>query len=279
MMNTLAGAHPMAMGDDGFMHPAPLVNAPMRGTESGGEGTAAGAIHAAYHVAAALVQRARTGQGAYIDVSGYEGVIAQAWVSATYALNESRITDRTTMPSSDGGEMTGALYQFYRCADDRNILFCCIEPKFWKNFCRAIDRPDLIESNRAVSGGGGPVDFGASQDALRHELQGIFDTRPLNEWMALAAEHDIAMGPAYKSIVEAAEDPQFKARGTLHTATHPKAGEYTFVREAGNVQGQPYEVRHHAPAYGQQTDELLGELGYSTSDIESLAAAGVITRG
>ena len=278
MMNTLAGAHPMEMGEDGFMHPAPSSNSPMRGTETGGEGTAAGAIHAAYHVAAALVQRARTGQGAYIDVSGFEGVVGQAWIAATYALNEARIADKSTMPASGGGEMNGALYQFYRCADNRNILFCCIEPKFWKNFCRAIDRPDLIELNRAVSGEGGPVDFGGSQRELRRELQRIFDTRTLEEWMNLAASHDIAMGPAYRSIVEAAEDPQFTARGTLHTATHPQAGEYTFVREVGNVAGQPYRVRHHAPAYGQQTDEILHELGYSTSDIDSLESAGVVTR-
>ena len=66
---------------------------------SGGEGTAAGAIHAAFHVAAALVQRDRTGEGCFIDVSGTEGVIAQAWIAATYTLNEHRINDRRSMPA------------------------------------------------------------------------------------------------------------------------------------------------------------------------------------
>ena len=62
MMDALAGAMPMAMGDDGFMHPAPHAG-PLSGMNTGGEGTAAGAIHAAFHVAAALVQRSRTGAG------------------------------------------------------------------------------------------------------------------------------------------------------------------------------------------------------------------------
>jgi crotonobetainyl-CoA:carnitine CoA-transferase CaiB-like acyl-CoA transferase len=277
MMNALAAATPMQRGNDGFLHPAKPTHAPMRGMESGGEGTAAGAIHAAFFVAAALVQRARTGEGAYIDVSGYEGVISQAWIAATYSVNEDRIADRSTMPASDQGEMTGALYQFYECADGHNLLFCCIEPKFWRNFCSAIARPDLLDANRAS--GGAEVDFGVGQDDLRRELQAIFETRPLSDWVALAASHDIAMGPAYRSLVEAADDPQFAARESFYTDVHPEAGEYTFVREAGIVAGQPYRIRHHAPRYGQNTSEVLEELGYSGHDIEQLLLTGAATGG
>jgi crotonobetainyl-CoA:carnitine CoA-transferase CaiB-like acyl-CoA transferase len=277
MMNALAAAAPMDMGEDGFLHNAKPEGAPMRGTETGGEGTAAGGIHGAYFVAAALVQRALTGEGAYIDVSGYEGVIAQAWISSTYWLNAHRITDRATLPASEGDEMTGALYQFYECADGRNILFCCIEPKFWKNFCTAIDRPDLLGANRAS--GGAEVDFGGGQDDLRRELQSIFRTRPMSEWVGLAVAHDIALGPAYRSLLEAAEDPHYLARQSFHTDVHPEAGEYTFVKEAGLVSGQPYRIRHHAPRYGEHTAEVLSELGYSGDDIDQLLAAGAATTG
>ena len=274
MMDALAGACPMTTGADGFLHPAPPADAPMRGTDTGGEGTAAGAIHAAFHVAAALVQRARTGEGAYIDVSGFEGVLAQAWISATYSLNQHRITDRSTLPASDGGEMTGALYQFYECADGRNLLFCCIEPKFWKNFCNAIDRPDLLAGNRAS--GGSQVDFGAGQDELRRELQSLFATRPLAEWVAVAAAHDIAMGPAYRSVLEAADDPHYASRGVFLTATHPEAGAYTFVKEAGAVAGQPYRIRHHAPTLGANSREILEELGFASAEIDDLTASGAV---
>jgi crotonobetainyl-CoA:carnitine CoA-transferase CaiB-like acyl-CoA transferase len=276
MMDALTGAYPRAMGDDGFLHPAPSVG-PMRGVETGGEGTAAGAIHAAFHIAAALVQRARTGEGAYIDISGAEGVISQAWIAATYALNEPRIADRSTMPDPKDGEMTGSTYQFYECADGQNILFCCIEPKFWKNFCAAIDRPDLLDGNRAS--GGAEVDFGMGRDDLRRELQSIFATKPLEEWVALAAGHDIAMGPAYRSVVDAAEDPHLMARGTFHADVHPVAGPYTFVKEAGIVAGQPYRIRHHAPALGAHSREILAELGFAEHETEALLAAGAVVAG
>lgn len=274
MMNALAGATPRVMGDDGFLHLAAGSGA-MGSMEAGGEGTAAGAIHAAYHVAAALVRRARTGEGAFIDISGADGVIAQAWIAATYALNDARITDRSSMPAAtDSGEMTGALYQFYACEDGLNLLFCCIEPKFWKNFCTAVDRPDLLSANKAT--GSTSVDFGADQAELRRELQRIFSTRPLSAWVELAAEHDIALGPAYRSLAEAAVDPHLLSRDTFHTAVHPVAGEYTYVTEAGLVQGQPYQLRHHAPAFGEHSVEILAELGLPQPEIDQLLASGAV---
>jgi crotonobetainyl-CoA:carnitine CoA-transferase CaiB-like acyl-CoA transferase len=259
MMDALAGAHPRRMGEDGFLHPSSHVG-PMRGVDTGGEGTAAGAIHAAFHVAAALVQRHRTGEGAFIDVAGTDGVIGQAWIAASYALNEHRITDDSTMPPITDGSLTGAKYQFYETADGKVLLFCCIEPKFWRNFCRAVGREDLSGRN-AGGGAGGPVDFGRDEDDLRRELQKIIGSRPLDEWTALAAEHDIALGPAPRSVVEAAEDPHVRGRGVIHTQEHPKVGEFTYVGEVGRVAGQPYRVRRPAPDLGEHTDEILADLG------------------
>jgi crotonobetainyl-CoA:carnitine CoA-transferase CaiB-like acyl-CoA transferase len=268
MMDALAGAYPRAMGSDGFLYPAPH-SGPMRGMDTGGEGTAAGAIHAAFHIAAALVQRERSGAGAFIDVSGTDGVLAQGWIAATYALNEQRITDRRTMPAVEDGALTGATYQYYETGDGQVVLFCCIEPKFWRNFCRAIGREDLLDRNTG-GGAAGPVDFGKNEEDLRHELQRIFHTRPLAQWTALAVEHDIALGPAYRTVVEAAADPHIVARGLIRTQTFDGVGEFTYIGEAGRVAGQPYAVRRPAPDLGQHTAEVLGELGYTTGDNATL---------
>jgi crotonobetainyl-CoA:carnitine CoA-transferase CaiB-like acyl-CoA transferase len=276
MMDALAGAHPRAMDEEGFLRPAPYTDL-MSGMASGGEGTAAGAIHAAFYVAAALAQRARTGEGAYVDVAGTDGVIRQAWIAATHTLNDHRITDRRSMPPVRGGQMHGATYQYYESRDGKNILFCCIEPKFWRNFCMAVGREDLIGANLGgTSDAASPVDFGNDQDELRHELQRIFHTRDLAEWMKVAAEHDIAMGPAYRSILESAQDPQVMSRSAIHVQAHRVVGEFTYVGEAGRVQGQPFHVRLPAPDLGEHTREVLIELGYTEAELEKLATVKVI---
>jgi len=240
MMNALAGA---------LLQPA---DAPMGGTASGGEGTAAGAVHAALHVSAALTYRHRTGEGCFIDVAGVDGVIAQSWIASTYALNDDRITDRSSLP---GGAM-GAKYAHYETKDGFGVLFCCIEPKFWANFCRAVERDDLIESHRE-----GAVDFGDPTDDLGAEIQRIIGARDLADWMVLAAERDIPMGPSYRGLAEAVDDAHLRTRGVIHEQDHPTLGRFTYIGEAGKVAGQPYRVRYPAPALGEHTDEILKELG------------------
>ncbi|MFO7161998.1 MAG: CaiB/BaiF CoA-transferase family protein [Mycolicibacterium hassiacum] len=274
MMNAAAGATPVEMGDDGLVRPYRGPQ-PFNGIASGGEGTAAGAAPAALHVAAALVQRQRTGKGCYIDVSASEAVVSSAWIAATYLLNDERVTDRSSLPAPvDPNGTTSAKYQFYRTADDKYVLFCCIEPAFWRNFCRLVGREDLIGES-----GSAPVDFAVTDDPeqkLRREIQKIIETRTQAEWTRLAAEHDLAIGPAVQQE-QLRSDPQFTARGAFVDAVHPVAGEFTHVTLPALVDGQrSTEIRRHAPALGEQTEEILGEIGLSAAEMAALREGGVI---
>jgi crotonobetainyl-CoA:carnitine CoA-transferase CaiB-like acyl-CoA transferase len=276
MMNAAAGATLMEMGDDGFVQPYRGPQA-FNGIASGGEGTAAGATFAALHVAAALVQRDRTGEGCYIDVAASEAVISSAWIAATYLLNDDKIADRRSLPAPiDPEGTTSAKYQFYRTSDNRYVLFCCIEPAFWRNFCKVAGREDLIDQQDS-----GPVDFAVASEpdqTLRREIQKIIETRTQAEWIKLAAQHDMAIGPALQHD-ELRGDPQLATRGAFIDAVHPTAGPFTHVTLPALVNGErSTEIRYHAPALGEQTDEILAEAGFSEDEIASLRDAGVIGR-
>lgn len=260
MMGALAGEPELEMGNDGLVHP-------LRG--SNGDGTVVGATNTALTALAALHQRERTGKGAYIDGAGSDAVLATGWYPATYAWNDERITDRRGM--SGGRNASSAKYQYYETRDKRFVLFCGIEHKFWDNFCRAVEREDLLDTKDTAA----PVDFGGDQLELRREIQKIFHTRSLAEWMEVALEHDIAMGPANR-LAEILEDPQFRARGTIHESVHPEAGRFTSVGWAAPVKEQPFEIEKHAPALGQHTDELLVELGYDAAKIAALRERGAV---
>lgn len=260
MMGAAAGGTPLAMGDDGFVR--------LNG-EGISDGTTVGASYVVMSAIAALQYRARTGQGVYIDGAGSDAVLATSWFPATYAWNDHRLTDRRGMSASGGSG--SAKYQFYQAKDERYVLFCAIEHKFWDNFCRAVGRPDLLEEKNTLA----PVDFAGAQDELRRELQRIFHTRTQKEWVDLAITHDIAMGPAHKAI-DLREDPQLTSREIIHEGYHPDAGPFTYVGWPAPIFGQPFEVFRPAPRLGQHQEELLGELGYSPEQVAALRVAKAI---
>ncbi|MFB1298557.1 CaiB/BaiF CoA transferase family protein [Mycobacterium sp. pW049] len=271
MMTALAGANPVARTEDGLMRPVPSSG--LGGTERGGEATTAAAVHAALQVCAALYARERTGLGCHIDVAGSDAVIAQAMVSVIYALNDSRLTDRSSLPTIDGGVWTGAKYQFYETSDHKIVMLAAIEDKFWRSFCEAIGRTDLADSDNSATGG---VDFGKDETALRAELDKIFAGHDQEHWTDLAVRQRIPIGPVPGTIAEMADDRHIKARSIIVDGDHPGAGPFTYVGSPAVIDGAPFTVRRPAPALGEHTDEVLSELGYEAEELRALAADRVI---
>jgi crotonobetainyl-CoA:carnitine CoA-transferase CaiB-like acyl-CoA transferase len=260
MMDALGGgAPPMRVNEQGFVEPTGEA-------VDGSGGVVIGPLYAAFGVAAALARAARTSAGAYLDVSCADAVIGAKWLGALAMLNPEKVD--TAWEGKGPG--ASAKYQHYETKDGRYILFCAIEAKFWKNWCTAAGREDLLGEHRDDL----VVDFAGGQDDLRREIQKVFHTRTSAEWMQLAIEHDIAMGPALR-FDEILDDPHLRARSQVVTEIHPVFGA---MRTLGNpiaVPGETFAVRS-APAHGEHTDEVLAGLGYDKERVAALRAAGVI---
>ncbi|CAN5586306.1 CaiB/BaiF CoA-transferase family protein [soil metagenome] len=244
----------------------------MWGTSSGGDGTAAGAIHAALRVVAALHRRDRTGEGAFLDASAADAVIAQGWIGAIYGLNHHRLTDHTGLREPGSEPFTGAKYQYYETADDKYVLFCCIEPKFWKRFCDSVDRSDLVDRQTEA----GAVDFGRDDYELRREIQAIIGTQPQQHWIELAVRERLPIGPANQGVASLREDPNIAERQIIVEGSHPIAGPFTYIGEPVIVDHKPYATPRPAPTVGMQTREVLEEIGYDGSRIAELIAKKVV---
>jgi crotonobetainyl-CoA:carnitine CoA-transferase CaiB-like acyl-CoA transferase len=161
---------------------------------------AAGALTAVARILAALLERERNGSGARIVVSMTHG----AHELARYA-----------------GPLTGQLacYRIYECADGRFVTVAALEPKFWRRLCELLGRPDLV----------------SRQNDAHAELETIFRTRALADWLELVEGEDVAVGPV----------------STLAEATE------TFG--SGSPQGSP-------PRLGEHTHTWRRELGLESSD-------------
>ncbi|MEX1008997.1 MAG: CaiB/BaiF CoA-transferase family protein [Acidimicrobiia bacterium] len=261
MMDALGGgAAQMALDDNGFVTPI--------GDAIGGSGgVVIGPLYAAFGVAAGLARARTTGEGCYIDVSCADAVLAAKWLGAIPMLNPEKLDQSW---GGGGGGGASAKYQHYETSDGKFVLFCAIEPKFWDHWCRAVGREDLLTSHRDDL----VVDFGGGEDDLRREIQRVFHTRTQAEWMQVAVDADIAMGPALR-FDEIQDDPHLAARDQLVVEHHPLFGEVITLGNPIVVPGKTFSVRS-APALGQHTDEVLAELGYSEPERDALHGAGAV---
>jgi crotonobetainyl-CoA:carnitine CoA-transferase CaiB-like acyl-CoA transferase len=274
-MNALVGGLPSKMGEDGLLHRVRGVQY-LGGTEESSAATALGAQFATMSAMAALTRRLRTGEGAYIDVASSDAVMATAWMGMIYNLNYDRIDDRQGL-----GERTGkheakwpegsTRYQLYLASDGKPILLGLIEPKFWRSFCEAVERVDLADTMLP----GLDVDYGADKPWLRRELQLIVATRTSAQWMELAIELGLPIGPA-PALEDAPDDPHVRSRGLLQETDIGGDGSFTYVGFPAKIDGETQAEIRPAPEHGAHSAAILEEFGIDPMAFARLKAAGVV---
>ena len=138
----------------------------------------AGGQAAVIEVLAALLVRARTGNGARIVVSMTAGV---------HRFAAHRLAGDPVPKLLTGGV---ACYRIYETADGRHLTVAALEPRFWQRLCELLERPELV-----------PRAF----DEELPELDALFRTRTLREWRDLLEGRDTCVGPVL-TLEEAARE-------------------------------------------------------------------------
>ena len=213
-----------------------------------------GAYVAVMGVLAALLKRERNGQGDYIDVALSEAAMPlamAAWVEANSPVMDSAFV-------SLRGE--SACYHVYWTADDKPVALAAIEPKFWANFCRAVEMPEWIALHQDRD----------RQPALIEAVAALFKTNSVAEWAALLEDADCCFSRVI-TPAQLANDPQIQARGMVGVDDNGVPWMRSPIRL-----GQAGREFAEAPAHGEQTTQLLAEIGYSDAEIEQLLRAGII---
>ena len=137
-----------------------------------------GGMAAAYAIAAALVRRARTGEGALLDVSMLEAALtAMGWVTSNYLISGRE-------PHPMGNEnFTAAPSGTFATADGYLNIAANRQQQF-ATLCRLIDRDDLLDDPRFRH----PADRKAHRDELRAEVETGLSARVLSVPDALGLE-------------------------------------------------------------------------------------------
>ncbi len=199
----------------------------------------AGAWAAALAVVAALRRRDATGRGARIDAALYDAALHSNLVDWAEEAAAPRPVGRR-LP------LSGALpcYNLYRTADGGTLAVACLEPRFWRAFCAATGRDDLV---------GRHLD---TRPAVKRQVQELVASRTRDEWAELAARHDLPIEPVL-AAAEAAAHPQARHRRLVTTGPDglPR------LAYPALIDGERPEARERLPRLGADTGALLAELG------------------
>jgi crotonobetainyl-CoA:carnitine CoA-transferase CaiB-like acyl-CoA transferase len=218
----------------------------------------------AYGILQALFLRERTGEGQLVDVSLLDNMLA---------LNERMVG----LYSVTGKEpQRGKLEHLwprgaFKCSDGY-VALNVPDDGIWARLATTIGRPDLVEDPRSASG--------TSRAENAEFLQPI-----LEEWMADKTRTQVVdafnaagmpTGPVYTAR-DVFSDEHFRIRRMLTEIDDPEVGRYAFARTTPHLSSAPEIPTQPSPSLGQHTQEVLEDLlGYSTSDVERMAAEGVV---
>jgi crotonobetainyl-CoA:carnitine CoA-transferase CaiB-like acyl-CoA transferase len=220
-----------------------------------------GGLMAAVGVMAALHEARRSGEGQLVDVSMADGALSWlAMVAAKYLCDGE-------VPRRGEGILSGgiACYLPYEAAD--GWVSCgALEPKFWAAFCGGVERPDLVEEQFAAPGSAGHAKVAA-----------VFRSRTRAEWRAFNDEHDCCIEPVL-DVDEALGSELVRAREMVVEVEQPELGPVRLLGNPIKLSRTPGDPTRPAPAFGEHTEAVLREAGYSEGEVaamlESGAAAG-----
>ena len=222
---------------------------------------AGGGMYAAIGILMALYARQQSGTGQYIDISMADGSMSLL----SLVLSIKQFTGLPIKRSDSFLSHRYACYNTYETADNRFISIGAVESRFWKNLCNYFDKPEYIALQYDDRARDEIIDF------LRQKVK----QKTLAQWCEELDGRDICWGPV-RSLDEAMESPLFKEREMVVDLKDSDGKIVKFLGVPVKLSNTPGTVRTLPPAFGENTNKIIKEFGYSDDKIKEFEKQGII---
>lgn len=220
-------------------------------------------VKAAQAITAALLSRARTGQGQHVRLSMLDAVIAFLW--------SSDMGGQTFIGKEVSAQRAATFIDLIYATKDGYISVATMADKQWVGLCTATGHAEWLDDERFKTAS--LRDRNA--DARLQLVQSALIERTAADWLEILEKAGVPCAPVLKRM-EMIHHPQVEASGIIIETEHPTAGRLRQARPAARFEGTPTEIKRGAPLLGEHTEEILTELGISDEEIASLRQQGVI---
>ena len=236
---------------------------PARAATAQGDHTTGLALVSGILAALRLVEK--TGEYQVIETSLLETAV---WTQASdYAAT---LVDKAPFRKRNRYEMLTATANRYPCKDGRWMVLNMPEPKWWGPFCDALGKPEWKDDERFNT----PRGRYQNMQVIVEMVDETMREKPLEEWGRTFDKHGVIWA-AVQGIHEVTDDPQANSIGLFPTLQAGDLGEYRTVRAPINFHTADILPVKCSPAAGEQTDQILSELGFSADDIAELKDSNI----
>lgn len=249
----------MSITGEGPGRPPVKVGAPVTDITAG--------ILGAMGILAALHARTQTGKGQLVDTSLFEaGIVHTFWQSAI------ALASGVAPGPMGSAHPLNAPYEAFATKDGW-INLGAANQTTWLRTIELLRRPDLGDDPRFNTASGRLVNRAVLAEELAKELK----KRTSAEWLEALEQAKVPAGPVF-DVLQMHADPQTLAREMVVEVNHSKVGAMKTLGAPVKFSATPGGVHRSAPIFGEHTEEVLREYGFTAAEIEKMAASGAISR-
>jgi len=217
-------------------------------------------------ILAALLERQQSGQGKEVQATLFESV---AFLMGQHMAGAA-VSGQVPPPMPERGR-TWSIYELFATKDNQQVFIGITSDRHWRRLCETFGFADWAEDTRLATNQGRIEARAWFAPELQQRLQRLTKA----ELMTLAERAAIPFAPVNQPV-DLWDDPHMNQSGGLADTETPAGHQVKLAKLPLRLDGHTFDLRLQPPMVGEGGGDLLALAGLSPTDIEALAAAGIV---
>ena len=217
-------------------------------------------MHATSAVLAALMLLEKTGKGQHIDISMQD-------VTMLLMNRNTSIAATTGVPLPPGQDREGPLLGRYLTRDGY-VMLAGYRARHKRTILEALGLTEYSSMSSAQ--------LNSLSEQIELDVERVLKSKTTAEWDEVFSKFGVVAG-GVKDLIEVLATGQPEARDLL-TTVNSSFGNHQVSTIGYKINDSTLEPGTHVPLLGEQTEEVLLELGYSNEKISDLLDKGIVNQ-